>query len=271
MRIVVPVKHVPDIHSDRRFTNAGRVARGSDDGTLNELDENAIEAALQLVEALDEAERATSEVVVVTVGPAEADAALRKAFQLGVDRAVRLTDDALAGSDVFGTAAAIAAVIRRLEADGPDSPIDLVITGMAALDGLASVVPALVATELGLPQLTLATKLTLEHGQVEVVRDLDGVTEVLTAPAPAVVSVTDHVNTPRYPNFKLIMAARTKEIAVWDLAEVGLNAAAVGEAGARTRVLSSAPRPPRPDVQLVTDKGEGGLALADFLIRNDLV
>ncbi|SDD52099.1 electron transfer flavoprotein beta subunit [Sanguibacter gelidistatuariae] len=268
MRIVVPVKHVPDIHSDRHLTDAGRVARGSDDGTLNELDENAIEAALQLVEALDDGERATSEVVAITVGPADADAALRKAYQLGVDRAVRLSDDALAGSDVFGTATAIAAVVRRLEADGP---VDLVITGMAALDGLASVVPVLLAAELGLPQLTLASKLTLEHGQVEIVRDLEGVTEVLTAPAPAVVSVTDHVNTPRYPNFKLIMAARTKEITVWDVAAVGLDASSVGDAGARTRVLASAPRPPRPDVQLVTDKGEGGLALADFLIRNDLV
>ena len=268
MRIVVPVKHVPDIHSDRKFTDEGRVARGADDGTLNELDENAIEAALQLIEALDEAERAVSEVVAVTVGPAEADAALRKAFQLGVDRAVRLTDDALAGSDVFGTAKAVAAVIRRIETDGP---VDLVITGMAALDGLASVVPTLVATELGLPQLTLATQLSVEHGQVEIVRDLDGVTEVLSAPAPAVVSVTDHLNTPRYPNFKLIMAARTKEITVWDLADVDLDASLVGDAGARTRVLSAAPRPPRPDVQLVTDKGEGGLALADYLIRNDLV
>lgn len=271
MRIVVPVKHVPDIHSDRQFTDAGRVARGAEDGTLNELDENAIETALRLIEALDEAERATSEVVAITVGPADADAALRKAFQLGVDRAVRLSDDALAGSDVFGTATAIAAVVRRIEADGAGGPVDLIITGMAALDGLASVVPALVAAELGLPQLTLASQLTLEHGQVEVVRDLDGVTEVLTAPTPAVVSVTDHINTPRYPNFKLIMAARSKEITVWDLTEVSLDATSVGDAGARTRVLASAPRPPRPDVQLVTDKGEGGLALADFLIRNDLV
>ena len=268
MRIVVPVKHVPDIHSDRTFTDEGRVARGADDGTLNELDENAIEAALQLVEGLDEAERAVSEVVAVTVGPPEADAALRKAFQLGVDRAVRLTDDALAGSDVFGTAKAIAAVVRTIAADGQ---VDLVITGMAALDGLASVIPALVSSELGLPQLTLATRLSVEHGQVEIVRDLDGVTEVLSAPAPAVVSVTDHLNTPRYPNFKLIMAARTKEITVWDLTDVGLEPSQVGADGARTAVLSSAPRPPRADVQLVTDKGEGGLALADYLIRNDLV
>lgn len=268
MRIVVPVKHVPDIHSDRGLTPEGRVRRGADDGTLNELDENAVEAALQIVEALDEAERATSEVVALTVGPVEADAALRKAFQIGVDTAVRLGDDALAGSDVLGTATAIAAAVRTLDAQ---TPVDLVITGMAALDGLGSVVTSLVAAELGLPQLTLASRLTVEHGQVEIERDLDGVTEVLTAPTPAVVSVTDHVNTPRYPNFKLIMAARTKEITVLGLADVGLAPEAVGEQAARARVLTSAPRPPRPEVELVTDKGEGGLALADYLIRNDLV
>jgi electron transfer flavoprotein beta subunit len=268
MRIVVPVKHVPDIHSDRGLTPAGRVRRGAEDGTLNELDENAVEAALQIVEALDEAERATSEVVAITVGPVEADAALRKAFQIGVDRAFRLGDDALAGSDVFATAAAVAATVRTLHAQ---APVDLVITGMAALDGLGSVVTSLVAAELGQPQLTLASRLTVEHGQVEIERDLEGFTEVLTAPLPAVVSVTDHVNTPRYPNFKLIMAARTKEITVLSLGDVGLAPDAVGEVAARSRVVESAPRPPRPEVELVTDKGEGGLALAEYLIRNDLV
>lgn len=268
MRIVVPVKHVPDIHSDRGLTSSGRVRRGADDGTLNELDENAVEAALQLVEALDETERASSEVVALTVGPVEADAALRKAFQLGVDTAVRLSDDALAGSDVFGTATAVAAVVRTLHAQ---APVDLVITGMAALDGLGSVVTSLVAAELGLPQLTLASRLSVEHGQVEIERDVEGVTEVLTAPTPAVVSVTDHVNTPRYPNFKLIMAARTKEITVLGLDDVGLLPDAVGGRAARSTVVMSAPRPPRPEAELVIDKGEGGLALADYLIRNDLV
>ena len=268
MRIVVPVKHVPDIHSDRGLTPEGRVRRGAEDGTLNELDENAVEAALQIVEALDEAERATSEVVALTVGPVEADAALRKAFQIGVDTAVRLGDEALAGSDVFATATAVAAAVRTLDAQ---TPVDLVITGMAALDGLGSVVTSLVAAELGLPQLTLASRLSVEHGQVEIERDLDGVTEVLSAPTPAVVSVTDHVNTPRYPNFKLIMAARTKEITVLGLSDVGLAPEAVGAQAARSTVVTSAPRPPRPDVELVTDKGEGGLALADYLIRNDLV
>lgn len=268
MRIVVPVKHVPDIHSDRQFSEAGTVVRTAEDGTLNELDENALEAALQLIEALDEDERARSEVVALTVGPAQSEAAIRKAFQLGVHTGVRVTDPAIEGSDVFGTARVIAAAVRTL---GQETPVDLVITGMAALDGLGSVVPALLSAELGLPQLTLAGGLTVEHGQAQISRELDGVTEVLTAPLPAVLSVTDHVNTPRYPNFKLIMAARTTPITAWDLAAVGLDAGSVGRPAARTRVVSSAPRPPRQPVELVTDKGEGGLALAEYLVRNDLV
>lgn len=268
MRIVVLVKHVPDINSDRRFTTEGRIQRDVKGGTLNELDENAIEAAVQIIEALDESERSSSEVVAVTVGPANADAALRKAFQLGVDCGVRLSDDAIVGSDIFGTALVLAALVRHL---GQDRAIDLVVAGMASLDGFGSVVPTLLAAELGLPQLTLAARLTVENGQVEIERNLDGVSEVLTAPLPAVVSVTDHVNTPRYPNFKLIMAARNKEITVLDLAKIGLDPALVGEGAARSTVYQAVPRPPRQPVELVTDKGAGGLALADFLVRHDLV
>ncbi|WP_435300490.1 electron transfer flavoprotein subunit beta/FixA family protein [Timonella sp. A28] len=268
MRIVVPVKHVPDIHSDRKFTQEGRVARGAEHGTLNELDENAIECALQLVEAFGPELRETHEVIVLTVGPIEAEGAIRKAYQLGADTGIRVTDEALAGSDIFGTATALAAAIRKIEQDGP---IDLVITGMAALDGLGSVIPSLLAAELARPQMTLATKLSVENGVIEITRELDGVTEVLTAALPAVVSVTDHVNTPRYPNFKLIMAARTKTIEEWNLTDLNLPADTVGTAGARTTVTKSALRPPRELTELVTDKGEGGTALAHYLIKNDLV
>jgi electron transfer flavoprotein beta subunit len=268
MRIVVPVKHVPDIHSERKFTEQGRVSRGAQDGTLNELDENAIESALRLVESFGPDVREAHEVIVLTIGPEESDGAIRKAYQLGADRGIRVTDPALAGSDVFGTAHAVAGAIRKIHAGGP---VDLVITGMAALDGLGSVIPSLLAAELDLPQLTLATKFEVEDGVATVTRELDGVTEVLTAALPAVVSVTDHVNTPRYPNFKLIMAARTKDITVWDLAEIGVDASRVGDPGARAIVTKSQPRPPRTLTELHIDKGEGGRALAEYLINNDLV
>lgn len=268
MRIVVPVKHVPDIHSERTFTEQGRVTRGSEDGTLNELDENAIESALRLVESFGPELRETHEVIVLTVGPEDADGAIRKAYQLGADTGIRVTDPEIAGSDVFGTARAIAGAVNVLNAE---KPVDLVITGMAALDGLGSVIPSLLAAELGLPQLTLATKFEVEDGIATVTRELDGVTEILTAALPAVVSVTDHVNTPRYPNFKLIMAARTKDITVWDLADIKVDASVVGTSGARTDVTKSAPRPPRKLTELHVDKGDGGRALAEYLINNDLV
>jgi electron transfer flavoprotein beta subunit len=269
VRIVVPVKYVPDINADRRFEDC-RVVRDPAEGSLNELDENAIEAALRIVEALPDDEREASEVVALTVAPADGDLALRKAFQMGVDRGVRVTDEALAGSDYFGTAAALAAAVRRLEGE---APVDLVITGMAALDGLGSVVPALLADELGVPALTLAKKVAVEAGTrtLTVTRETDDATEELSAPLPAVLSVADTANTPRFPNFKLIMAARTKQIEAWSLADLGIEPASVGAAGARTVTTSAAPRPPRPEVELVQDKGEGGTALAEFLIRNELV
>lgn len=261
MRIVVTVKYVPDINTDRGFEDS-RVRRTPEEGTLNELDENAIEAALQLVEAANTPDE-THEVIALTVAPPEGDPALRKAFQLGADRGVRVSDDALAGADYFATAATLAAAVRKLEAE---SPVDLVITGMAALDGLGSVVPTLLAAELDRPALTLAAQVELSDGVLSVTREHDDVTERLSAPLPAVLSVTDGANQPRLPNFKRIMAARSKKAEVWTASDIGLDTP-----GARTETLAADPRPPRGEVQLVTDKGEGGNALAAYLIENDLV
>lgn len=262
MKIVVCVKHVPDVQADRRFTDDGLVDRTQGDGTLNELDENAVEAALVLAEAHG------GEVVAVTMGPADAEDAVRRALQMGADHAVHVQDDALAGSDVFATAAVLAAAIRRL---GQDGPVDLVVTGMAALDGLMSVVPSLLAAELGLPQATLAADLAVEDGAVRVRRELDDATEVVRAPLPAVVSVTDQSNQPRYPNFKGIMAARKKPVTAWTLADLGVDAGSGGAAGARTRVLEATPRPARENRVLVTDDGEAGTRLAAYLVQNRLV
>ena len=262
MKIVVCVKHVPDIQSERSLGPDGRVVRDGGDGTLNELDENAVEAALVLA-AADEG----SEVVALTVGPAEAVDAARRALQMGADRAVHVRDDAVAGSDVFGTVAVLAAAIRRL---GDDGPVDLVLTGMAALDGLTSLVPAALAAALDLPQVTLAAEVTVEGGEVRVRRELDGASERLSAPLPALVSVTDQANAPRYPNFKGIMAARSKPVAVLSLADLGVDPATVGADGARTRILEAAPRPPRENRVLVTDDGTAGAQLARFLVEHDL-
>lgn len=262
MKIVVCVKHVPDLQSDRRFTDEGRVDRSQGDGTLNELDENAVEAALLLAEA------AGGTVTALTMGPADAEDAVRRALQMGADDAVHVVDDALAGSDAFATARVLAAAVRRIGADGP---VDLVVTGMAALDGLMSVVPALVAAELGFPPATLGAELTLADGVVRVRRELDTASEVLEATLPAVVSVTDQANQPRYPNFKGIMAARKKPVVAWSLADLGVDPGTVGEPAARTRVVEATPRPPRENRVLVTDDGDAGVRLAAYLVENRLV
>jgi len=261
MKIVVCVKHVPDLLGDRGFVD-GRVDRSQGDSTLSELDEHAVEAALALVEA------AGGEVTVLTVGPDDADEAVRRGLQMGAHHAVHVLDDAIAGSDVFGTALVLAAAIRKVADDGP---VDLVITGMAALDGLMSVVPSLLAAHLDLPQATLAAELTVADGLVRVRRDLDHMIEVLEASLPAVVSVTDQANEPRYPSFPGIMAARKIPVTTWSLADLDVDAGDVGEPGARTTVLEATPRPPRENRVLITDDGDAGTRLAAFLADNHLL
>ena len=256
MRILVCVKHVPDLQLERTFT-AGRITRGADDG-MNELDEHAVEAAVRLVEEHG------GEAIAVTVGGADSGAAVRKALQLGVTRAIRVTDDAIAGSDVFGTARVLAGVVRALEVA---APLDLIVTGMASLDGLTSMLPSALASELGWPQLTLASSLKVADGRARIERHLPGALETLDAALPAVVSVTDESNTPRYPSFKAIVAARAAQVDAWDLAMIDVAPSAVGDAGARTRVISASPRPPRPSRRIVNDTGEGGDELAAFLVE----
>jgi len=255
MRILVCVKYVPDIHSPRSFADE-RVVRNPDDGGMNELDDHAVEAAVRLVEELG------GEVVALTVGSEDASVALRRALQLGASRAIRVTDGAIANSDVFGTARVLGAAVRRV---GAEEPLDLVLTGMASLDALTSMLPSALAGELGWPQLTLASSLAVADGRARVERHLADARETVEAPLPAVVSVTDEANSPRYPNFKAIVAAREVEIEAWSLADLGVDPNDVGDLGARARVLSAAPRPPRDDRRVVSDTGDGGVQLAAFL------
>jgi electron transfer flavoprotein beta subunit len=260
MRILVTVKYVPDLQSQRSFTD-GRVTRTAEDGTMNELDENAVEAALQLVE------QHGGEVYALTVGNADAVAAVRKALQLGVTHAVHVSDDAVAGSDVFGTARVLAGAIRKIH---DEEPLDLVITGMAALDGLTSMLPTALAVDLDWAQLSLASSLEVADGKATIVRHLPDAHETVEAPLPAVVSVTDEANKPRYPNFKLIMAARNAPVTTWSLGDIGVDGGAVGADAARTTVVDASERPARQDTKIVTDTGEGGAELAAFLIERGL-
>ncbi len=259
MNIVVCVKHVPDAQSDRAFNEDNTTDREGVDGLLSELDEYAVEQALQLVEAGE------GEVTILTIGPADAANAVKKSLQMGADKGVHVSDDAIAGSDAPATSLILAEAIKKI-----GSP-DLVLTGMASTDGSMGVVPAMLAERLGLPQVTMASELTVEGEIVKIRRDGDTASETIEASCPAVVSVTDQINEPRYPSFKGIMAAKKKPVEEWSLADLGVDAAQVGLANAWTAVESTTKRPPREQGTIVTDEGDGGTKLAEFLTTNKFV
>ena len=270
MKIVVCIKHVPDVQSDRRMED-GFLVRGEED-VLNELDENAVEAAVSLVEELG------GEVVTLTMGPEDAEDGLRRALQMGADSGVLVSDESLAGADVVATARTLAAAIARIGGVDPASPreedqaatgdVDLVITGMASLDSMTSMLPGALAAALGVPALTLASALEAsDDGEVLVTRATGTLREVLAAPTPALVSVTDQANEPRYPNFAAMRAAKKKPVDTWDLAELGLEAGA----GPAIAVVDSEARPAREAGIIRTDAGEAGRDLAAWLVDNKLV
>jgi electron transfer flavoprotein beta subunit len=266
MNIVVCVKYVPDAQADRGFEPDRTTDRVGVDGLLSELDEYAVEEALTIVQAT------SGQVTVLTMGPEQASTAVKKALQMGADAGVHVVDDAIAGSDAVATSLVLAAAITKL---GEDSPVDLVLTGMASTDGTMSVVPAMLAERLSLPQLTYGSELTVDGdgpgATVTIRRDGDSSTQQITGTLPAVVSVTDQINEPRYPSFKGIMAAKKKPVTTWSLADLGVDAAQVGLDAAWTTVDEVMARPPREKGQIVTDDGDGGTKLAEFLVARKFV
>jgi electron transfer flavoprotein beta subunit len=260
MNIVVLVKQVPDTYSERKLRSDGTLDRDATDAVLDEINERAVEAALQLKEAHD-----GSEVTVLTMGPDRSTDAIRKALSMGADKAVHLSDEALAGSDAVQTARALAKAIGTVEG------VDLVVAGNEASDGRTAAVPAMVADVLGLPALTHAREITVEGSSVTVKRETDDGITTLTAELPAVVSVGEKINEPRYPSFKGIMAAKKKPVATLGLADAGIDAAEVGLANALTAVTSSQPKPPKSAGEKVTDEGDGGQKIAAYLVSQKLI
>jgi electron transfer flavoprotein beta subunit len=254
MNIVVLVKYVPDATADRRFEQDFTVDRVGVDGLLSELDEYAVEQALQIAENSDD----DVEVTVLTIGPEDAKDALRKALSMGADKAIHVEDDDLHGTDAIGTSLVLAKAIEK-------AGFDLVVSGMASTDGTMGVVPALVAERLGVPQVTLLSEVSVEDGTVKGRRDGDAASEQLEAQLPAVVSVTDQSGEARYPSFKGIMAAKKKPVESWDLSDLDIEAEEVGLEGAYTKVEAANERPARTAGTIVKDEGEGGKQLAEFL------
>jgi electron transfer flavoprotein beta subunit len=261
MNIVVCVKHVPDATADRKFESDNTVDRVGVDGLLSELDEYAVEQALQLAEKNE-----GSEVTALCIGPAGAADAVRKALQMGADKGVHVVDDAIAGSDAIATSLVLAEAIKKI-----GTP-DIVLTGMASTDAGTSLVPAALAERLGLPQVTFASVVETQGDQIRAKRDGDAATEVIGATLPVVLSVTDQTGEPRYPSFKGIMAAKKKPLETLALADLGVDAGQVGLSVAWTQVEDTAARPPRTAGEIVKDEdGSGAKALADFLASKKFI
>lgn len=270
LTIVVPVKLVPDAAGDRVLAGSPPLLERAS-GILSELDEYALEAAAQIVETHGGAADG-HRVLALTLGPAGATDALKRALQLGADAGFHVLDDALAGSDAWVTARVLAAAVQRIAA-AEDRAVDLVLTGMASTDGETSLVPGQLAERLGLAHVGFASTLALAEDGTSLTAVRHTETEALRVAAdlPALVAVTDQVNTPRYPNFKAIMAAKKKPVQTWSVADLGLDTGDVGLAGSLTEVLDAVPRPPRTAGEVVVDDGEGGIRLAEFLVARKLV
>jgi electron transfer flavoprotein beta subunit len=261
MNIVVCVKYVPDATGDRRFESDGTVDRAAVDGLLSELDEYAVEQALQLKEKSGDAE-----VTVLTIGPEKAADAIRKALQMGVDKGVHVSDEAIAGSDAMGTSLVLAEAVRKIEG------WDLVMCGMASTDGGMGVVPAMLSERLGVPGATFAGEISVEDRTVTIRREGDTASISARATLPLVASVTDQSGEPRYPSFKGIMAAKKKPVETWSLADLGIDAAQVGLEASYTAVESTEARPPRTAGEIVKDEdGSGAKALVDFLAAKKFI
>ena len=256
MKIAVCVKHVPE-GSSKIDPGSKRLDR-SGEGALNHFDANAVEEALRLKGDSD------AEVVVVSLGPAKAADSLRKALAMGADRAVLVTDDAAAGSDLVATSKVLA---KTLEREGAD----LVLFGQQASDADGAVLWAAIAERLQRPVVSQAAELSVDGGSLRVKRQTEFGYDVIEAPLPAVVAVSDAINEPRYPSLKGIMGAKKKPFETLSLGDVGVDAAEAGEAGSKTEVLSLSEPPSRGDARKIEDKGDAAQAIVDFLAEKRLV
>jgi electron transfer flavoprotein beta subunit len=259
MNIVVLVKQVPDTEADRKLSSSDNtVDRAAVDAVINYIDEFAIEEGLRLKEAHG------GEVTILTVGPARATESIRKALSMGADKAIHVTDEALHGSDAIATAKVLAKALGTVE-------WDVAIAGSEATDSRAAIVPAILAEALGVAQLSMARKVTVDGTSVTIERVTDTGYETVTGATPAVISVVEKINDPRYPSFKGIMAAKSKPLTTLALSDLGLDASEVGLANAWSQVVSFENAPPRAAGVTVKDEGDGGVKIAEYLASKKLI
>jgi len=252
MKIAVCVKQVPE--GARRLDPESKRLDRSGEGALNPFDANAVEEALRLKDAGGE-----GEVVLVSMGPAKAQDALRKALAMVADRAVLVSDDGAAGADLVGTSAVLAKALERESAD-------LILFGQQANDSDGAVLWAAVADRLRLPVVSQAAEVTHADGKLTVKRQTEFGYDVIEAPLPAVIAVSDAINEPRYPSLKGIMGAKSKPQETVSLADIGADAV-----DSRTEVYALGDPPARGDSRKVEDDGNAAQAVLDFLAEKRLV
>jgi electron transfer flavoprotein beta subunit len=257
VKIIVLVKQVPDTEEERRLDRAtGLLDRDASESVADEINERALEVALRHKDA-DKG----SEIVVLTLGPASAVQALRKALSMGADSAVHVVDARLEGADIATTAAVLAAAVQR-------TGFDLVVAGNESTDGRGGVVPAMVAEHLGLPLLSSLNTVELTAGTVSGEVTVEAGSLAVSAALPAIVSVTERSAEARFPNFKGIMTAKRKPLATLSLADLGLDS---GVGGGTSTVLTITERPARAAGKKIVDDGTAARELAEFLAAGRLV
>lgn len=253
MNVVVTVKQIPDpaepgsLDADNTLNRSGKLI-------LDEADSYGVEMALQLVAAAGE-----GEVTLVSVTANGEVSGLRSALAMGADKAVLVSDEAIAGSDALSTAKVLAAAIGRVE------NVDLVLCAVEASDGYTGTVASQLAELLGLNSVTFAKHIEIADGKVEVRRQTEAGYDEVTTALPALVSVTAGVVEPRYPSFKGIMAAKNKPVDQVTLAELGLDASQVGWEGARQKITAAIPAPTREAGEKVVDEGDAHTRIVSFL------
>ena len=258
MKIAVCVKQVPDATAAKRLDAATKRLDRSGEAALNATDVNAVEEALRLKEAHG------GEIVVVSMGPAKALESMRKALAMGADRAVLVSDEAAAGSDLLATSHVVARAVER------ESP-DLVLFGQQSSDSDGAVLWAAVADRLRRPMISQVAELELDGAAVRGKRQTEFGYDVISAPLPAVVAVSDAINEPRYPSFKGIMGAKSKPTETLTLADLGVEPGDAGTAGSRTTVLATAPPPAKGGQVKLEDDGSAAEKIVEFLAERKLL
>jgi electron transfer flavoprotein beta subunit len=257
MKIVVLVKEVPDTYGDRKLSlETGLADRGASETVLDEIGERALEVALSHADKTP-----GTEVVVLSMAPEAASATVRKGLAMGAASAVQVIDEGLLGADLGLTAEVLAATLQR-------TGFDLVIAGNQSTDGTGGVIPAMVAEILDVPSATYLSAVEIADDAVSGTRASDGATLQVTAPLPAVISITEALPDARFPNFKGIMAAKKKPFETLSLAELEIDPH--DPDASRSIVIALSEKPPREAGVKIVDEGDAGQKLAEFLIQNRL-